>query len=66
MEALVIATPMQLPNNHPAYQLTSPGFNLSIAINNGANSIFLAELPGIKDLTVPTIETSLNLMNKAY
>jgi arachidonate 15-lipoxygenase len=66
MEALVIVTPRQFPTNHPAYQLTSRNFNLSIAINNGANSIFLAEVPGIKDLTTPTIETSLNFINKAY
>ncbi|MEO3706010.1 lipoxygenase family protein [Trichormus azollae] len=66
MEALVSATPRQLPTNHLVYQLKSPHFKLLIAINNGGNSILLAEFSGIENLTAPTIETSLNLINKGY
>ncbi|WP_413174100.1 lipoxygenase family protein [Anabaena azotica] len=66
MEALAIATPRQLPTNHPVYQLLSPHFKFLIAINNRGNSILLAEGSGIENLTAPTIETSLNLINKAY
>ncbi len=66
MESLVITTPIKLPTNHLFYEFKSPYFKFLIAINNGGNSIFLAEVSGIENLTAPTMETSLNLMNKAY
>ncbi|MEA5578425.1 lipoxygenase family protein [Anabaena sp. UHCC 0451] len=66
MEALAVATPRQLPTNHPVYQLLSPHFKFLIAINNRGNSILLSEGAAIDNLIAPTIETSAKLMNKAY
>ncbi|MTJ14048.1 lipoxygenase [Anabaena sp. UHCC 0187] len=62
MEALAIATPRQLPYNHPVYQLLSPHFQFLIAINNRENSI----LSAIDHLIAPTLQTSKRLMSKAY
>ncbi|TAF06250.1 MAG: lipoxygenase [Nostocales cyanobacterium] len=66
MESLSIATPRQLPTNHPVYQLLSPHFKFLIAINNQGNGILLSEGAAIDNLMAPTIETSSKLMNKAY
>jgi arachidonate 15-lipoxygenase len=62
MEALAIATPRQLPYNHPVHQLLSPHFQFLIAINNRGNSI----LSAIDNLIAPTLKTSKRLMSKAY
>jgi len=62
MEALAVATPRQLPYNHPVYQLLSPHFQFLIAINNRGNSI----LSAIDNLIAPTLQTSQRLMSKAY
>ncbi|MEI6442608.1 MAG: lipoxygenase family protein [Nostocales cyanobacterium ELA583] len=62
MEALAIATPRQLPYNHPVYQLLSPHFQFLMAINNRGNSI----LSAIDNLIAPTFQTSKKLINKAY
>lgn len=66
MEALAIATPRQLPSNHPVYQLLSPHFKFLIAINNRDNTIFFAKGAAIDSLMAPTVESSSRLMNKAY
>ncbi|MFM7406754.1 MAG: lipoxygenase family protein [Cuspidothrix sp.] len=66
MEALAIATPRQLPYNHPVYQLLSPHFKFLIAINNRGNSILLAEGGAIDNLIALTLETSIKLMSRAY
>ncbi|MBD2296531.1 lipoxygenase [Anabaena sphaerica FACHB-251] len=66
MEALAVATPRQLPGNHPVYQLLSPHFKFLIAINNRGNDILLSAGAAIDNLMAPTIETSSKLMNKAY
>jgi arachidonate 15-lipoxygenase len=66
MEALAIATPRQLPYNHPVYQLLSPHFKFLIAINNRGNSILLAPGAAIDNLIATTVETSGKLMSKAY
>jgi arachidonate 15-lipoxygenase len=66
METLAIATPRQLPYNHPVYQLLSPHFKFLIAINNRGNSILLAEGAAIDNLMALTVETSGKLMSKAY
>ena len=62
MEALAVATPRQLPYNHPVYQLLSPHFQFLIAINNRGDSI----LSAIDHLIAPTLQTSQRLMSKAY
>jgi arachidonate 15-lipoxygenase len=66
MEALAIATPRQLPYNHPVHQLLSPHFQFLIAINNRGNSILLAEGAAIDNLMATTFKTSEKLMSKAY
>ncbi|MBD2692215.1 lipoxygenase family protein [Anabaena catenula] len=66
MEALAIATPRQLPSNHPVYQLLSPHFKFLIAINNRDNTIFFAKGAAIDSLMAPTVESSSRLINKAY
>jgi len=62
MEALAIATPRQLPYNHPVYQLLSPHFQFLIAINHRENSI----LSAVDNLIAPTLQTAKRLMSKAY
>jgi len=66
MEALAIATPRQLPYNHPVNQLLSPHFKFLIAINNRGNSILLAPGAAIDNLMATTVQTSAKLMSKAY
>ncbi|MGM3306656.1 lipoxygenase family protein [Anabaena sp. WFMT] len=66
MEALAIATPRQLPSNHPVYQLLSPHFQFLIAINNRVNNVLLAAGSAIENLMAPTLEASSKLMNQAY
>ncbi|MTJ10063.1 lipoxygenase family protein [Anabaena sp. UHCC 0204] len=66
MEALAIATPRQLPYNHPVHQLLAPHFKFLIAINSRGNSILLAAGAAIDNLMAPTIQTSGKLMSKAY
>ncbi|WP_353929260.1 lipoxygenase family protein [Okeanomitos corallinicola TIOX110] len=66
MEALAIATPRQLPTNHPVYQLLSPHFKFLIAINHRANSILLEPGSAVDNLFAPTLPTSYKLTNKAY
>lgn len=62
MEALAVATPRQLPYNHPVYQLLSPHFQFLIAINHRENSI----LSAVDNLIAPTLQTAKRLMSKAY
>lgn len=66
MEALAIATPRQLPNNHPVYQLLSPHFKFLIAINKSVNAVFLSPTSAVTNIMAGTPETSAKLMNKAY
>ncbi|WP_313954453.1 lipoxygenase family protein [Anabaena subtropica] len=66
MEVLAIATPRQLPSNHPFYQLLSPHLQFLLAINQRGNQILLQEGSAISSLMAPVREVSLGLMNKAY
>ncbi len=66
MEALAIATPRQLPYNHPVNQLLSPHFKFLMAINHRGNSVLLAAEAAIDNLMATTLTTSKRLMNKAY
>ncbi|HLO88453.1 MAG TPA: lipoxygenase family protein [Nostocaceae cyanobacterium] len=66
MEALAIATPRQLPSNHPVYQLLSPHFQFLLAINHQANKVLLSAGAATENLLAPTLEASTRLVNKAY
>ena len=66
MEAFAIATPRQLPVNHPLYRLLHPHFQFLLAINTRGNTILLIEGAAIEKLMAPTRATSLELMNRAY
>ena len=66
MEAFAIATPRQLPPNHPVYQLLRPHFQFLLAINTRGNSVLLGKGAAIDHLMAPTRETSLALINQAY
>lgn len=66
MEAFAIATPRQLPNNHPLYRLLTPHLQFLLAINTRGNKILLGEDAAIDKLMATTREASLGLINKAY
>ncbi len=66
MEAFAIATPRQLPINHPMYRLLRPHFQFLLAINTRGNEILLGPGAAIDNLMAPTRAASLSLMNKAY
>ncbi len=66
IEAFAIATPRQLPNNHPLYRLLNPHLQFLLAINTRGNKILLGEGAAIDKLMAPTREASLGLINKAY
>lgn len=66
MEVLAIATPRQLPNNHPVYQLLNPHLQFLLAINERGNKILLEEGSAISNLMAPVRQVSLDLMDKAY
>ena len=66
MEAFAIATPRQLPPNHPVYRLLRPHFQFLLAINTRGNTILLGAGAAIDHLMAPTRETSLALINQAY
>ncbi|NJR50196.1 MAG: lipoxygenase [Leptolyngbyaceae cyanobacterium CSU_1_3] len=66
MEAFAIATPRQLPANHPFYRLLKPHFRFLLAINTRGNAILLGEGAAIDALMAPTRAASLALMNRAY
>ncbi|MEA5620682.1 lipoxygenase family protein [Cronbergia sp. UHCC 0137] len=66
MEPLAIATPRQLPYNHPVYQLLSPHFQFLLAINHRANTVLLDEDGAINKLTAPTRTASTRVINQAY
>ncbi|KAM3091072.1 lipoxygenase family protein [Phormidesmis sp. 146-35] len=66
MEAFAIATPRQLPANHPFSRLLKPHFRFLLAINTRGNAILLGEGAAIDKLMAPTRGASLALMNRAY
>lgn len=66
MEAFAIATPRQLPPNHPLYQLLRPHFQFLLAINTRGNTILLGEGAAIDNLMAPIRAASLTLINQAY
>jgi arachidonate 15-lipoxygenase len=66
MEAFAIATPRQLPPNHPVHRLLRPHFQFLLAINTRGNTILLGPDAAIDRLMAPTRETSLALINQAY
>ncbi|MGV0026711.1 lipoxygenase family protein [Phormidesmis priestleyi ANT.L61.2] len=66
MEAFAIATPRQLPANHPFSRLLKPHFRFLLAINTRGNAILLGEGAAIDKLMAPTRAASLSLMNRAY
>ncbi|MBF2027012.1 MAG: lipoxygenase [Oscillatoriales cyanobacterium C42_A2020_001] len=66
MEAFAIATPRQLPINHPVYRLLKPHFQFLLAINTRGNTILLGEGAAIDNLMAPTRAASLELINRAY
>lgn len=66
MEAFAIATPRQLPVNHPLYRLLKPHFQFLLAINTRGNTILLGEGAAIDNLLAPNRTASLELINRAY
>ncbi|MBU7587476.1 MAG: lipoxygenase, partial [Nostoc sp. TH1S01] len=66
MEAFTIATPRQLPSNHPLYRLLRPHLQFLLAINTRGNAILLGEGAAIDNLMAPTRDVSLGLINQAY
>jgi arachidonate 15-lipoxygenase len=66
MEAFAIATPRQLPANHPLSQLLRPHFQFLLAINTRGNVVLLSEGAAIDKLMAPTREASLSLINESY
>ncbi|WP_313936286.1 lipoxygenase family protein [Anabaena azotica] len=66
MEVFAIATPRQLPSNHPFYQLLNPHLQFLLATNQRYNQIFLQAGSAISSLMAPVREVCLELMSKAY
>jgi len=66
MEAFAIATPRQLPANHPVHRLLRPHFKFLLAINTRGNTILLGEGAEIDKLMAPTRTASINMINRAY
>ncbi|HLP90649.1 MAG TPA: lipoxygenase family protein [Nostocaceae cyanobacterium] len=66
MEALAIATPRQLPSNHPVYKLLTPHFQFLLAINQQYNKLFLTPEIGFNQLLAPTLTASNRIINRAY
>ncbi len=66
MEAFAIATPRQLPPNHPLYRLLRPHLRYLLAINTRGNEVLLSPGAAIDNLMAPTREASLALINRAY
>lgn len=66
MEAFAIATPRQLPPNHPLYRLLRPHLRYLLAINTRGNEVLLSKGAAIDNLMAPTREASLELINRAY
>jgi arachidonate 15-lipoxygenase len=54
MEAFALATPRQLPVNHPLYRLLRPHFRFLLAINTRGNAILLGEGAAIDTMMAPT------------
>lgn len=66
MEAFAIATPRQLPANHPLCRLLKPHFQFLLAINTRGNEILLSEGAAIDNLMAPIRDVSLELIDRAY
>jgi arachidonate 15-lipoxygenase len=66
MEAFAIATPRQIPANHPVYRLLIPHFQFLLAINTRGNAVLLGEGAAIDNLMAPTRPVSLGMINRAY
>jgi arachidonate 15-lipoxygenase len=66
MEAFAMATPRQLPINHPLYRLLRPHFRFLLAINTRGNAILLGEGAAIDNLMAPTRPAAFAIMNQAY
>lgn len=66
MEAFAIATPRQLPANHPVHRLLKPHFQFLLAINTRGNEVLLGEGAAIDKLMAPTRIASIDLINQAY
>jgi arachidonate 15-lipoxygenase len=66
MEAFAIATPRQLPANHPVYRLLKPHFEFLLAINTRGNEVLLGKGAAIENLMAPTRTASIGLINTAY
>lgn len=66
MEAIAIATPRQLPPTHPLYRLLRPHFQFLLAINTRGNRLLLGESGAVEQLLAPTLDTCIDLMNRAY
>ncbi len=66
MEAFAIATPRQLPVNHPLYRLIRPHFRFLLAINTRGNAILLGEGAAIDNMMAPTRPAAFGIMSKAY
>jgi arachidonate 15-lipoxygenase len=66
MEAFALATPRQLPVNHPLYRLLRPHFRFLLAINTRGNAILLGEGAAIDTMMAPTRPAAFGIMNKAY
>lgn len=66
MEAIAIATPRQLPENHPVYRLLRPHLKFLLAINTRGNAILLSEGAAIDKLMAPTRPVALSLIDRAF
>lgn len=66
MEAFAIATPRQLPSNHPVSQLLRPHLRFLLAINGRTEPVLLGEDAAIGKLMSQTREASLQIIELAF